>query len=382
MHILIAPDKYKGSLTAKQVAHHIAKGIQRVLDSATITQIPMADGGEGTVQSLVDATGGRLVAVEVAGPLGSPVSATFGILGDGQTAVIEMAAASGLALISSAERDPENATTYGTGELLLAAANRGCRKVVIGIGGSATNDGGAGMAQALGVRLLDANGQQLPPGGAHLSRLAQIDISGLNPQVKQMEVVVACDVTNPLCGTTGASAVYGPQKGATPEMVVQLDQALSHFADIIARDLSKDVRHVPGAGAAGGLGAGLMAFLDAKLERGVGIVVDVVGLDAAMRQCDLVITGEGGVDAQTAFGKAPAGVAQVAARYNKPVILLAGSVTDDARSLHEHGIHAIFSICRRPMSLSDAIANGASYLEDAAEEIARLLLVGQQLLKR
>ncbi|HHT26553.1 MAG TPA: glycerate kinase [Firmicutes bacterium] len=381
MHILIAPDKFKGSLTAKQAAHHIAAGIRRVLDSVTITQIPMADGGEGTVQSLVDATGGQLVSIEVTGPLGTPVSASFGILGDGQTAVIEMAAASGLALITSAERDPENATTYGTGELLLAAAKRGCRKVVIGIGGSATNDGGAGMAQALGARLLDASGRELPPGGIHLARLAKIDISGIDPQVKRMSVVVACDVTNPLCGVTGASTVYGPQKGATPEMVVRLDQALSHYADIIARDLDKDVRNVPGAGAAGGLGAGLMAFLDAELERGVDIIIDVVGLDAAMQNCDLVITGEGGVDAQTAFGKAPAGVAQVAERYKKPVIVLAGSVADDARSLHDHGLHAIFSLCRKPMSLGDAIAHGAKYLEDTAEEVARLLVIGQQLSK-
>jgi len=379
MRILIAPDKFKGSLTAREVAAHIATGIRRVLPQAHLIEVPMADGGEGTVQSLVDATGGEIVGVTVTGPLGEPVEAFFGILGDGKTAVIEMASASGLVLVPPEKRNPMITTTRGTGELLLAAAARGCSKAIVGIGGSATNDGGAGLAQAVGIRLLDADGQELPPGGAALARLHAVDISGLNPDVANMEIVVASDVTNPLCGPNGASAVYGPQKGATPQMVVELDAALEHYADVIHRQLGKDVRDLPGAGAAGGLGAGLLAFLPARMQRGVDIVLDVVELDKHVRTVDLVITGEGGIDSQTAFGKAPAGVAEVAVKYKKPVIALAGSVADDARQLHDHGFDAIFSLVRRPMTLEEAMDNAAALLETAAEQIMRLLLVGARL---
>lgn len=376
MRILVAPDKFKGSLSARDAAACIAAGIRRVLPDAAITQIPMADGGEGTVQSLVDATGGRIVEAEVTGPLGTPVLAQYGVLGDGHTAVIEMAAASGLALVAPEKRDPRFTTTRGTGELLLAAAVQGCTDVIIGIGGSATNDGGAGMAQALGVRLLDAQNRELPPGGAALANLQRIDASGLDVRVAAMQVMVACDVTNPLCGPTGASAVYGPQKGATPEIVAQLDAALAHYAAVIEQELGKDVCNVPGAGAAGGLGAGLLAFVPAQLRRGVEVVMDVVGLADAVRNCDLVITGEGGIDAQTAYGKAPAGVAQAAAQAGRPVIVLAGSVADDAGSLHEHGMHAIFSLVRRPTSLDEAIRRAPMLLTDAAEEVARLIMLG------
>ncbi|NLN19131.1 MAG: glycerate kinase [Firmicutes bacterium] len=379
MRILIAPDKFKGSLTAREVAAHIATGIRRVLPQAHLIEVPMADGGEGTVQSLVDATGGEIVGVTVTGPLGEPVEAFFGILGDGKTAVIEMASASGLVLVPPEKRNPMITTTRGTGELLLAAAARGCSKAIVGIGGSATNDGGAGLAQAVGIRLLDADGQELPPGGAALARLHAVDVSGLNPDVANMEIVVASDVTNPLCGPNGASAVYGPQKGATPQMVVELDAALEHYADVIHRQLGKDVRDLPGAGAAGGLGAGLLAFLPARMQRGVDIVLDVVELDKHVRTVDLVITGEGGIDSQTAFGKAPAGVAEVAVKYKKPVIALAGSVADDARQLHDHGFDAIFSLVRRPMTLEEAMDNAAALLETAAEQIMRLLLVGARL---
>lgn len=379
MHILVAPDKFKGCLSAREVASNVATGIRRVLPQAKVSEIPMADGGEGTVQSLVDATGGRIVELDVTGPLGEPVKAFFGILGDSQTAVIEMASASGLALLPAERRNPLLATTRGTGELLLAAAERGCSQAIIGIGGSATNDGGAGMAQALGVRLLDAAGRDLEPGGAALARLHTVDVSGLHPLVRDMTILVACDVTNPLCGPIGASAVYGPQKGATPEMVAELDAALEHYAAVLACQLGTKVRDVPGAGAAGGLGAGLLAFLQASLRRGVEIVVDVVGLEEAMKSADLVITGEGGIDSQTAFGKAPAGVAEVAKRYNKPVIALAGSVSDDASKLHDHGFHAVFSLVRRPMSLEEAIERASELLQDAAEEIMRAIMVGANL---
>jgi glycerate kinase len=376
MRILIAPDKFKGSLTAREVAAHIAAGIRRVLPRAELIEVPMADGGEGTVQSLVDATGGEIVTVTVTGPLGEPVKAFFGILGDGKTAVIEMASASGLVLVPPEKRNPRITTTRGTGELLLAAAARGCSKAIVGIGGSATNDGGAGLAQAVGIRLLDAAGEELPPGGAALARLHTIDTDDLHPAVANMEIVVASDVTNPLCGPNGASAVYGPQKGATPEMVVELDAALQHYADVIFEQLAKEVRDLPGAGAAGGLGAGLLAFLPARMQRGVDIVLDVVELDKHARTADLVITGEGGIDSQTAFGKAPAGVAEVAVKHRKPVIALAGSVADDARQLHAHGFDAIFSLVRRPMTLAEAVDKAPALLEDAAEQIMRLLLVG------
>ena len=302
MRILIAPDKFKGSLSAREVAAHIATGIRRVMPEALIMEVPMADGGEGTVQSLIDATSGEKVSVTVTGPLGQPVEAFFGILGDGKTAVIEMASASGLALVPPEKRDPRVTTTRGTGELLLAAAARGCHKAIVGIGGSATNDGGAGMAQAVGVRLLDAKGEELPPGGAALVQLHTVDVSQLDARVVAMEIVVASDVTNPLCGPNGASAVYGPQKGATPAMVAELDAALAHYAEVIADQLGRSVRDLPGAGAAGGLGAGLLAFFPARMRRGVDIVIEVVGLREAMRSADLVITGEGGIDSQTAFG--------------------------------------------------------------------------------
>jgi glycerate kinase len=382
MRILIAPDKFKGSLSAREVAKHIATGIRRVLPQAQLSEVPMADGGEGTVQSLVDATDGEKVAVTVTGPLGKPVEAFFGILGDRRTAVIEMASASGLVLVPPEKRDPRVTTTRGTGELLLAAAARGCSKAIVGIGGSATNDGGAGMAQAVGIQLLDAAGAELPPGGAALARLHTIDASRLDPTVASMEIVVASDVTNPLCGPSGASAVYGPQKGATPQMVAELDAALAHYADVILAQLGKAVGELHGAGAAGGLGAGLLAFLPARMKRGVDIVVDVVGLEALVSAADLVITGEGGIDSQTAFGKAPAGVAEVAVRYGKPVIALAGSVADDARQLHAHGFDAVFSLVRRPMTLAEAIEGSPTFLEDAAEQIMRLLLVGATFCQR
>jgi glycerate kinase len=374
--VVVAPDSFKGSLTARQVCEAAEEGLRRVWPEAEIVSVPMADGGEGTVQSLVDATSGRIVNIDVTGPLGEPVAAFFGVLGDGVTAVIEMAAASGLPLVPQGLRNPLSATTRGTGELIESALDMGCRKFIIGIGGSATNDGGAGMAQALGVRLLDEHGVEIGPGGAELARLTRIDASGLDPRASQSEFVVACDVDNPLTGPRGASAVYGPQKGATPEMVKILDDALKNLAAVVRRDLGVDVDGIPGAGAAGGLGAGLMAFLGASLKRGIDIVVETVRLREQMKGAALVITGEGRTDFQTLFGKTPMGVANVAKSLGIPVVVISGSVADDAGGLYAHGIDALMSIAKGPCTIEEAIAGAGPLMADAAETAARLIAVG------
>lgn len=379
MKIVVAPDKYKGSMTALQVAQALETGLLRVLPQAEITKVPMADGGEGTVQSLVDATGGHIKEVEVTGPLGEKRRAHFGILGDGRTAVIEMAAASGLALVPNAQRNPLITTTRGTGDLIRAALDVGCRRLIIGIGGSATNDGGTGMAQALGISLLDRAGQELRPGGEALLDLAAIDISGLDPRISETEIVVACDVNNPLIGPNGAAAVYGLQKGATPEMVVRLDQALANFAQVVERDLGVATQDLPGAGAAGGLGAGLVAFLGATLRPGVEIVLDVTDFRSQLEGADLVITGEGAMDRQTAFGKTPAGVARAAKEKGLPVIAVVGTIGSGIEAVYEVGIDAVFSIISGPMTLEQAIERGPELVAATAENIARLLVAGSAI---
>ncbi|MCG0240050.1 MAG: glycerate kinase [Firmicutes bacterium] len=379
MRIVVAPDSFKGSLTAAEAARAMARGVRAVWPEAEVLEVPMADGGEGTVDALVAATGGRYVTRQVTGPLGRPVEARFGILGDGETAVIEMAAASGLLLVPPAERDPRYTTTYGTGELIRAALDLGVRRIVCGIGGSATNDGGAGMVQALGGRLLKADGTEIGFGGAALLELDRIDLSGLDPRLQDVEILVACDVDNPLCGPRGASAVYGPQKGATPEMVELLDRALGHLADVMARDLGRDVRDIPGAGAAGGLGAGLMGFLGARLRPGVEVVMEAVRLDALVEGAALVITGEGKTDGQTLAGKVPLGVARVAARKGVPVIVVSGAVTPDADRLLDHHIAALLSICEGPIALEEAMARAAELLERATARALRLVQVGFDL---
>jgi glycerate kinase len=333
----------------------------------------MADGGEGTVDALVAATGGRIVSVRVTGPLGEPVDSFFGILGDGETAVIEMAAAAGLHLVPPEKRNPMVTTTYGVGELMRAALDAGCRRLIIGIGGSATNDGGAGMAQALGVRLLDEQGNEIGFGGGALERLARLDLSDFDRRVWDAEILVACDVTNPLTGPNGASAVYGPQKGATPEMVRQLDANLRHYAAVLQRDLGVEVETVAGAGAAGGLGAGLLAFCRAQLRRGVELVIHAVRLPERVQKADLVITGEGCLDFQTGFGKVPHGVAQVAKRYGKSVIALVGQLGEGAERCRQWGIDACFPILSKPMSEQEAMANAIPLLRRAAEELGWLL---------
>ena len=379
MKVVIAPDSFKGSLTAMCAADAIEIGLRRVFPNADLEKVPMADGGEGTVQSLVDATGGMVITERVLDPLGEEIGAQYGTLGDGVTAVIEMAAASGLTLVPPEKRNPFVTTSFGTGQLIQAALDRGCRKLIIGIGGSATNDGGAGMAQALGARLLTAAGKQVKWGGGALSDLSSIDISGLDPRLAETETVVACDVINPLTGERGASHVYGPQKGAAPEMVVSLDANLAHFDSILQRDLGKFVGDIPGAGAAGGLGAGLLAFLDATLRAGVEIVTEATKLEQKIEGANLVITGEGQINFQTVFGKTPVGVATLAKTHNIPVIAIAGSISSGADEVYDAGIDAMIDIVHEPMPLEVAIKNAATLISAAAERAARLVAIGVRI---
>ena len=379
MRIIVAPDSFKGSLSALGVAEAMERGIRAMFPAAEVLKVPIADGGEGTVEALVAATGGRLMHTEVRGPLGDPVRAHWGISGDGATAFLEMASASGLPLISKERRDPRSTSTFGTGELMKAALDAGLRKLVIGIGGSATNDGGTGMARALGVRFLDADGRDLLEGGAALARLARIDVSGLDPRLLEASLLVACDVDNPLCGPRGASAVYGPQKGATPDMVAELDAALAVFAQVAAQATGRDVALLPGAGAAGGLGAGLLFFTPASLRPGVAIVLETTGFEALVQGADLVITGEGRTDFQTAMGKAPVGVAAVARRHGVPVICLSGGLGDGAEDVLAHGIDAIASTVPQPMALEACMGQGAALVEAAARRVCQMLSVGMAL---
>ena len=354
MKIVIAPDSFKGSLTAVEVADAIGQGVREIFPEAKIIKIPMADGGDGTVQCLVTATGGEILREKVTGPLGDEVLASYGILGGKKTAVIEMAEASGLTLVPENKRNPLITTTYGTGQLIKAALDQGCRKMIIGIGGSATNDGGAGMVQALGVRLLDREGKEIGFGGGELKKISRIDINNLDSRLPETEVLIASDVSNPLCGPRGAARIYGPQKGATPEIIEELDESLAHFAEVIKRDLNKDIKDIPGGGAAGGLGAGLMAFLDAELKPGIEIMIEIVKLEQAIKDTDLVITGEGKIDSQTIYGKAPIGVAKIAKKYNVPVIAVAAIISDDADIVYQHGIDNLIKVIEPPMSLSES----------------------------
>ncbi|MBS1165646.1 MAG: glycerate kinase [Proteobacteria bacterium] len=376
MKIVIAPDSFKESLSAFEVANNIRAGFSEIFPDADYVVMPVADGGEGTVEAMVAATCGKIVNLSVTGPLGSPVNAFFGITGDMQTAVIEMAAAGGLTLVPPDVRDPVSTTTFGVGEIILAALDKGARHLIVGIGGSATNDGGAGMLQALGVRLLDAEGKALGHGGGELGRLASIDVSDLDPRLAECRIEVACDVDNPLVGPRGASAVFGPQKGATPDKVALLDANLAHYASLIKAVLGVDVAYFPGAGAAGGLGAGFKAFLGAVLKPGAEIVTTAVGLDAAVIDADLVITGEGRIDGQTIHGKTPVGVANVAKRYGKPVIGIAGCLGKDADAVYSHGIDAVFSVLSRSCSLAEAFAEAGENLRGTAHNVAATLRLG------
>lgn len=375
MKIIIAPDSFKGCMSARQAAEAMEHGVHHVLPDAECVLVPMADGGEGTVQSLVDATGGTLLEATVTGPLGTPVHAQYGMLGDGCTAVIEMAAASGIGYVDETTRDPRITTTYGVGELILDALDHGVTAFILGLGGSATNDGGTGMAQALGAHLLDAQGNELPFGGAALAGLATIDVSDLDSRIATADIRLASDVTNPLTGPQGASSVFGPQKGADASMVAELDAALHHYASIVARDLGRDVETVPGAGAAGGLGAGFLAFTGARMQSGVSLVVEATGLKTLTAGADWCFTGEGGIDSQTQYGKTPIGVARAVKETapHCPVVAFAGNVGSGVEELYSQGIDAVFGIVPGPQNLRQALACGAENLERCAANVTRLI---------
>lgn len=379
MRIVVAPDSFKGSISALEAAEAIERGILRFLPDAAVIKAPIADGGEGMVETLIAAVGGQVIKQNVTGPLGTPVEAHWGILADGEAAVIEMAAASGLTLVPKDQRDPRLTTTAGTGELVVAALDQGLRKIILGIGGSATNDGGAGFAQALGVRFLDQDKKELPPGGAALANLASIDITGLDPRLSDTTLLVACDVGNPLCGASGATAIYGPQKGATAAMIAELDAALAHYAEIAKRITNHDIAQLPGAGAAGGLGAALLFFTPAILRPGVDLVLEMMGFKALLATADFVITGEGRTDFQTTFGKAPIGVARIAKELSKPVVCLSGGLGDGADDVLNQGVDAVASIAPGPIQLDDCLVNAAQLLESAAERVCRLINIGRQL---
>ncbi|TKU79398.1 glycerate kinase [Citrobacter sp. wls708] len=379
MKIVIAPDSYKESLSALEVATAIELGFREIWPEADYVKIPVADGGEGTVEAMVAATQGHLVHVDVTGPLGNTIQAFYGLSGDERTAFIEMAAASGLEQVPANLRDPLKTTSWGTGELIRHALDAGVEHIIIGIGGSATNDGGAGMVQALGARLLDVQDEDIAHGAMGLESLTRIDISQLDPRLAGCRIEVACDVTNPLTGKEGASVVFGPQKGATAEMIPRLDRALTHYAQLIARDLDVNVLELAGGGAAGGMGAALYAFCGAQLRRGIEIVTDALRLDACVADADLVVTGEGRIDSQTIHGKVPVGVAKIAKRYNKPVIGIAGSLTADVGVVHQHGLDAVFSVIYTICSLDEALKNANENVRMTARNVAATLKAGQQL---
>ena len=376
--ILIAPQGFKESLPGIEIARAMEQGARAVWPDAEIVLVPVADGGDGTLQSLVDSSGGEVRTTQAIDPLGREIEVEWGALGDGTTAVIEMARSSGLALLGPQERDPLKTTTYGVGQVIKAALDAGFTHFIIGIGGSATNDGGAGMAQALGARLLDSDGNELPRGGAALARLDRINISGFDHRLSDAQIDVACDVNNPLCGPTGASAIFGPQKGASADDVATLDAALNRFGEIAKRDLGRDVGEIPGAGAAGGLGAGLMAFANARLRLGADIVLEAVGLDEKLEGADLVIVGEGQFDRSTVFNKSPVAVAQRARQRGIPVIGIAGSLGEGYSEVHEQGIDAVFSLVNRPMTLEDAMANTARLVAELTEQVCRAMAAARR----
>ena len=379
MKVVIAPQSFKGSISALEAAKAMESGVMQVVPDAETALVPIADGGDGTLETLVEASQGHVRSAKVTGPLGKKVEAKWGALGDGRTAVIEMARSSGLALLDRKKLDARRATTYGLGEVILAALKADYRHFIIGIGGSATNDAGAGMAQALGIKLLSASGGELGRGGAPLSKLDRIDTSGLDSRARESTFEVACDVSNPLCGPEGASAVYGPQKGASPEDIRELDSALLRFAHVARRDLEVEVNHMPGAGAAGGLGAGMAAFLSGRLRPGVEIIMDAVGLRDHMAGADLVLTGEGQMDFQTVFSKAPIGVSKLARDLGVPVVAICGSLGNDFDKVHQHGIDAAFAITTRPMTLEQASSSAADLIATTTEEAIRALKVGARL---
>ena len=384
MKIVIAPDSFKGNMTSTDVADCIEEGIRRVFPESHCIKVPVADGGEGTVHSVLHAQGGSLKTVTVTGPSGKPVRAVYGILSHGSTAVIEAAAASGLMLINPRARKPLKTTSYGTGELILDAINGGVRNIIVGVGGSGTVDGGAGLAQALGVRFRDERGRIIrrKAAGGMLNGIAAIDVDHIHPQIPKTSIRVAADVTNPLCGRNGAARVYGPQKGATPDMVKTLDTNLNHFARLIKQYMKVDVLNMKGAGAAGGMGAALAVFAGAEILSGIDIVLKLTKLEKHLRRADLVITGEGSIDSQTPYGKVPAGVARLARTMNIPVLAIGGGLSDDARKVFGYGIDGLASAVARDMSLDEAIRHSREHLANAAERCMRLIMIGIKTSKK
>ncbi len=373
--VVLAPQGFKESLTGMEIAEAMSIGVKRVWPEAETVLIPVADGGDGTLQALVDSSGGEVRSAQVEDAIGRTIDAQWGALGNGTTAVIEVANAVGLARLGQDERDVRNASTFGVGQLFIEALDAGFTDFIVGVGGSATNDGGAGMIQAMGGKLTDSDGSEIARGGIALSDLSNIDVSELDPRMKDVNVVVACDVNNPLCGNRGASAIFGPQKGATYEDVQELDAALGNFAEVIAKDLHTEVAEIPGAGASGGLGAGLMGFFDARLRLGADIVLDAVNLDVHLKDAELVIVGEGQFDRSTVFNKSPVAVAQRAKRNGTPVIGIAGSLGAGFSEVHEHGIDAVFSLVNRPMSLKAAMDDTKRLVSIATEEACRALSI-------
>ncbi len=376
MKIVVAPDSFKESLRAKEVAEIIEEGIKRVFPQVEVIKVPLADGGEGTIEAILEARGGKVISQEVASPLGERIKAHFGILDDGFTGIVEMAQASGLSLVPQPQRNPLLTTTYGTGELIKATLDRGCKRIIVGIGGSATVDGGAGMVQALGANLLNGKGKQISFGGGSLGEIVSIDMSSLDSRVKNTEVLVASDVDNPLCGPKGAARVYGPQKGATPEMVKTLEKNLAHFAMMIKKYLNKEVKNIPGAGAAGGLGAGLIAFLGAELRPGIKLMIEASRLEERIKGADLVISGEGRIDEQTVYGKTPVGVAEMAKKEKIPVIIIGGEIRGDVEALYERGVDAVVSCIDRILPRAEAMKEAKETLRQATERAMRLIKIG------
>lgn len=373
MKFVLAPDSFKESMTSMEACLAMEKGIKKVFKDAECIKVPMADGGEGTVDALVNATEGKFIEIEVTNPLGKKIKANYGILGDGKTAVIEMAKASGIELIDRSERNPYVTTTYGTGEIIKDAVNKGIKHILIGIGGSATNDAGAGMLQALGVKLLDANKEEIAFGGVQLEKIEYIDKCKLDEFLKDVTIEVACDVTNPLVGENGASYIFGPQKGAIPEMVKVLDNNLRHFALKVKESFGIDIAHVPGSGAAGGLGGALLGFLNAELRSGIELVIKYTNLEEKIKTSDYVLTGEGSIDGQTIFGKTPVGVSKLGKKYDIPVVAFAGKVDPESSNLYSEGMKSIFSIMRGVETLDDALKNGACNLEKTVESVIRII---------
>jgi glycerate kinase len=375
LKIIVAPDSFKGSISSIGVCEAVEKGIKEVFPDARVVLLPIADGGEGTVDSFAAACACEKISVTVTGPLGQKAEAVFAVTADG-TAVIEMAAASGLTLVR--KKNPLKATTYGTGELIKAALDRGCRKIILGLGGSATNDGGAGMAQALGFSLKDKNGDEIGFGGGELANLETIDIIHADPRLRECEIIAACDVTNTLCGVNGASQVFGPQKGADAGMVAQLDNNLAHYADVIKQQLGVSVKDIPGTGAAGGLSAGLIAFCNAAIKPGIDLILDTIGFDGHLESADLVITGEGRIDFQSVFGKVPVGVAKRANNAKVPVIAIVGAIGEGAEAVYACGVSSIMSICDKPMDLAFATTHAAELLQSAAKRMLRIINIFYQ----